>query len=317
MARWEEAHDALLDLYRFHNRPEAVEMLNEGWYRPNLAAFEASEDPAKHSTADFFRRTFLDFGQSIAAQLFNADPIYVDPEMMTVAEAAAESFQPEPIVETDIPCETGFLYVPRAVVSHLGSESGGTVHFGEGESSGNLFLLPGPLDPGYDDHDASWDACLWEIVGPNLCVTFFNRTRIGLRFQRANLAPYGVEIPGDERGPAWRDFRFLQTIWRLMAQTIAVADHRLPGGQFRKRAERLHVEPKRVTVVTLRRPHPGESEEHRDVPWSHRWIVSGHWRRQWYSSLSLHRQIWISPYVKGPEDQPLVVRKVRAFQLVR
>jgi len=41
------------------------------------------------------------------------------------------------------------------------------------------------------------------------------------------------------------------------------------------------------------------------------------WRNQWYPSLSQHRQKWISPYVKGPEDKPLVVRPRRVYQWTR
>ena len=70
-------------------------------------------------------------------------------------------------------------------------------------------------------------------------------------------------------------------------------------------------------VVTLRRPDAPSPHEHSDVEWSRRWVVSGHWRNQWYPSLGVHRQIWISPYVKGPEEAPLVVRKDRVFELVR
>lgn len=42
--------------------------------------------------------------------------------------------------------------------------------------------------------------------------------------------------------------------------------------------------------------------------WSHRWLVSGHWRNQWYPSEGVHRPIWIDAFVKGPSDAPLLVR---------
>ena len=40
--------------------------------------------------------------------------------------------------------------------------------------------------------------------------------------------------------------------------------------------------------------------------YSHRWLVSGHFRHQWYPSEQTHKVIWIEPYVKGPEGTPLV-----------
>jgi hypothetical protein len=76
---------------------------------------------------------------------------------------------------------------------------------------------------------------------------------------------------------------------------------------------------KRVTVVRLRRTYeekPGEYEPG-SVDWTHRWIVGGHWRNQWYQSEQIHRQIWISPYVKGPDELPLVINKARVFEFVR
>ena len=42
--------------------------------------------------------------------------------------------------------------------------------------------------------------------------------------------------------------------------------------------------------------------------WSHRWLVSGHWRNQWYPSEGVRRPIWIDAFVKGPSDAPLLVR---------
>jgi hypothetical protein len=73
-----------------------------------------------------------------------------------------------------------------------------------------------------------------------------------------------------------------------------------------------------VVVVKLRREQ-GERHEPtgEEGNYSHRWIVGGHWRNQWYATESIHRQIWISPYVKGPEDRPLIVRPRRVFQWER
>lgn len=76
------------------------------------------------------------------------------------------------------------------------------------------------------------------------------------------------------------------------------------------------MEEKYITVVTLRRPKGIPSGEANHVDWHQRWIVSGHWRWQPYGDGTV-RQIWIAPYVKGPEDKPLVVRGARVFRLAR
>lgn len=41
--------------------------------------------------------------------------------------------------------------------------------------------------------------------------------------------------------------------------------------------------------------------------YSVRWIVSGHFRQQWYPSIGAHRPKYIDSYVKGPADAPLKI----------
>ncbi|WP_255312534.1 hypothetical protein [Rhodococcus tukisamuensis] len=37
-------------------------------------------------------------------------------------------------------------------------------------------------------------------------------------------------------------------------------------------------------------------------------MVRGHWRHQWYPSVQRHVPIWITDYIAGPENAPIVVR---------
>lgn len=80
----------------------------------------------------------------------------------------------------------------------------------------------------------------------------------------------------------------------------------------RRRAERAGLTiPNSINIVTLRRLadrgkiFPDEEEE-RDANWSHRWWVRGHWRYQYYPSRGTHEWIYIDPYIKGPENKPIV-----------
>lgn len=61
-----------------------------------------------------------------------------------------------------------------------------------------------------------------------------------------------------------------------------------------------------------------EDEEAGDGNYSHRWIVQGHWRNQPYkeNGETVHKVIWIAPYVKGPDDKPLIFKR-RAFEFTR
>lgn len=55
--------------------------------------------------------------------------------------------------------------------------------------------------------------------------------------------------------------------------------------------------------------HGGSDDEGGFVEWTHRWIVSGHWRNQACGEgYSERKLVWVSPHVKGPENKPLVIR---------
>lgn len=111
---------------------------------------------------------------------------------------------------------------------------------------------------------------------------------------------------------AFQDRQILSAIWTLSQQRMAdVRQERIDRPTARTFERRkITVVRDSITVVRLRRATApaGEKGEPREVAWSHRWIVGGHWREQWYPSrgeAGEHHPIWISPYVKGPDDKPI------------
>lgn len=105
--------------------------------------------------------------------------------------------------------------------------------------------------------------------------------------------------------------RILQTFWRLARQEIVVPGHfPLQRATWRRSFNR---EIKTTIVFTLRRTRSPKLDEANGNgrEYSHRWMVRGHWRNQPYkmSGSVVHRQIWISDYVKGPDGKPLVLKK--------
>jgi hypothetical protein len=58
---------------------------------------------------------------------------------------------------------------------------------------------------------------------------------------------------------------------------------------------------------TMRRPTNAERNS-RD--WHCRWVVRMHKVRQWYPSQQRHKVIYRGPYVKGPDDKPLLSGEV-------
>jgi hypothetical protein len=79
---------------------------------------------------------------------------------------------------------------------------------------------------------------------------------------------------------------------------------------FRRKYEREHREVPAVKTVLLRRAaksNDSQSVSQSDREYSCQWIVSGHWRRQYYPSKGVHAPKYIAPYPKGPEGKPLRV----------
>jgi hypothetical protein len=100
--------------------------------------------------------------------------------------------------------------------------------------------------------------------------------------------------------------RFLYAFWRLCEQRIAEVGHAQAGHSARVLADRAGV-PADVRVVRLRRTEQaGDASSHAAREWQHRWIVRMHKIRQWYPSLQRHKVIYRGPYIKGPDDKPLL-----------
>lgn len=96
---------------------------------------------------------------------------------------------------------------------------------------------------------------------------------------------------------------------------------RLPRSDRRRRQKSGNDDPDPdIRMVALRRRHleySGITPSPDQVDWSCRWVVSGHWRQQWYPSTQENRPIFISPYVKGPDDKPLKTDTAEKVFVVR
>jgi hypothetical protein len=128
----------------------------------------------------------------------------------------------------------------------------------------------------------------------------------------------GHHYPNDEVADIFKH-NFLIAFWLLCEQRITRTATALPERHARRRSERAGVEVENVKVITLRREESQPKavrDQPLDIPWSHRWVVDEHIRNQWYPSLGMHLPITINPYVKGPEDKPLVI-KDRVYQVNR
>jgi hypothetical protein len=125
--------------------------------------------------------------------------------------------------------------------------------------------------------------------------------------------------------PATNTTRLMWSYFLIMSQTLTeVSKHQPENRAQRKRIEREKLPAEFVVVQFRKRRYinadTDETHEESAVEWSHRWIVGGHWRWQPYkdpiSKGTIKKRIWISPYVKGPEDKPLIA-KSKVFVLAK
>ena len=103
--------------------------------------------------------------------------------------------------------------------------------------------------------------------------------------------------------------KFMHAYFLMMSQTIVSTEKKTPQRGIRKSMEKAKL-PSEYVVVQLRKTEykSGEkSDDGRFIDWSHRWVVGGHWRWQPYKD-NTKKRIWIAPYVKGPDDKPLVMK---------
>jgi hypothetical protein len=362
MARWEEALDAKLDLYTLVSSGRADRYL-KGWVQAEQATGHLPTHDSWHDMAD-----------RLSTTAFNADPVWVDPDLQTVWEAAVPSFQPEALHAQDLITDCGFVYLPRPHTTRdLHGRTASFRAFGwattmldwrSGEDADEPWEanFPGVLvfvfhalgDVDHYDTGTSMgryndDGTTMELAYANaglrrgdLILDFVYPWPFGARIDEDGIRrlplkhrpggardmyevdPFGLhgvtgaaEATGERSPDAESIEQHVQCLWRLMQQTITTHTQFRATRPVRRRYERAKVDERAITVIQLRRPNTPAAGEHRDVEWSHRWLVAGHWRNQWYPTLKLHRQIWISPYVKGPEDAPLQVRKERVFALTR
>jgi hypothetical protein len=107
----------------------------------------------------------------------------------------------------------------------------------------------------------------------------------------------------------------------FVSQSILVASEQPVERHLRKRLERegLQHDPVVRVVELRRREHIGgkHAVESVEREWSCQWVVRGHWRQQPYPKAGVIRPLWITPYVKGPEDKPLKPPRATVFAVVR
>jgi hypothetical protein len=299
------ALDLQLDTIRYW-RSDAARRVEEVQYllRSKWPAVEspppaAKWDYEKHWTVDQLMQVYED-------TLGTASTYWVASDIIDLVAHASLSLPDAALHPGDLPSPRGFVVLEHPILVHGVMNAAGEVR-PEGEGPNLMTVLWGTCDlAGEPGLFVSWgDLAPPREPGASWNPSVLPSLHWGLR--------YGEVLTANMD-------RWMLTFFRLSCQRIALARSEPVGRHVRRRAERAKVTIPEdgVQVVTLRRERRSTAEEGdvSEVDWTHQWIVDGHWRDQWYPSLEAHRPIWIAPYVKGPEDKPLVV-KDKVYRFVR
>lgn len=273
------------------------------------------EDP----TDPLARQTGYDLAESTAKRLPRARTYAMTTEVQSLLRHASRTMPDQSLEASDFPCETGLVYFedpwPIKDVRNRWIPFKGLAWMPMTNATTRapgivvLWLSDGTLDPDCNTEPmASWYR---EVHAPRLSLFHFDALEFGVRpSDRYDPTPNeGIDPAHHARALADQRhiYRFLPAFLTFIRQELVVVAHGRLNRAARRRAEADKRPIPEVRIVRLRKRHMQDYEPtHTKVEWSHRWIVSGFWRNQWYPTLGLHRRIWVADFVKGPPDKPLV-----------
>lgn len=237
--------------------------------------------------------------------LSSADTFYFGPDALTLIRSSYDSLPEFHVRLSDLPSVSGFCWFEHSPICQKPYD-------GVGKWDMRALSWSLASDGGHIDLVPYFEYPKWRTPMP-LCV---GQWRFG----------HSWEDCSEASGLWTQNFtmiaRYLATCWVFMQQRILTSSRESPERHTRKRLVREGhpVEGRIIHVVELRRrEHVGDKQSVQPVEreWSCQWVVRGHWRQQWYAKAQRNQPIWITPYVKGPEDKPLRPPRATVFAVVR
>lgn len=315
MRRWEDAMFELTAHTRWMDTP------------PGRSYYEKFEASFRHKDyeGDRFDELPEGFIWMVTRQtLAQAEPVWVSHDICQLVDHARDSMQPEVVLPTDLFAPVGFALLAESLhwrdrhaedfgikaMSWMPIRFSETQHMGSGGVWVSMFTA--------DEDDASRE---FRKSNPLARLTLIHSFAVEYNTRGWDWLDDDDEGAQRLAGLGREQWTMVQTLWRIGAQ-VARVPLKAPRQARRERA-RLGLENREnVTVVRLRKVEylvsRKEEEEGSGRHLTKRHLVRGHWRNQPYGpqEAKVHRQIWIAPYVKGPEDGELKLTD-RVFELTR
>lgn len=248
-----------------------------------------------------------------------ADLYWVSAEMTSLVIAAAESLPEPDLGRTLWPSDVGFMVFAdplplpatslavqppslSAILWAPGLNGGRAICWSSYEETVKFFaasMRAQDIEDGKVAFGSNPDMATYRALAASVIREKFNAAELPVYLD--GDIPTGDEGPVDQRIAA-----YLSTAWLLMGQPLLVESTTETHYCGKVSGKRKHAP---VTIVDLRRVrHADAPGERSGRSYDHRWVVRGHWRNQaWGKGRAERRPVWISPYVKGPDDAPLLV----------
>lgn len=252
-----------------------------------------------------------------------AETYWVNEDMTKLISHAAASLPDESFLKLDLPASFGLVILNEAIPLGRGPKMGLSLDYqafswaltDDGLGCSIVLWIGGC--------PASYDLILfgesWEQVHRRW--KFATKTtdppKTDRKFLYEAAAKFALEKMKSGRSVIERSevetavMAFPKAFWTITQQRLTEIISENPPRYVRRRLAREEsaLANKRVKYVKLRRVTYAYVGGTKEVDWTHRWMVDGHWRNQWLPSVEMHRQQFILPYVKGPEDKPLLLKR--------
>src|SRR5215471_1172680 len=252
--------------------------------------------------------------------LDSPDIFLVEPDMHRLVLAAMETFEPEPLLSTDLITPTGYVRLPEAIEVPPTKDSPAGFVKKNWEADEDYDYLPKHSAFGWETQGLAVEGTGEVLEGKAILLVYFHTNAdfpalpTGLYPGRYVGWPLKDTLNDNQRlATEWHPaYLYPRVFFRLVMQrlTEVAALPPLPR-EVRRRHKREGYELPRYSVIRLRRhSRPSATDEEAERKWklNYRTVTRGHWRQQWYPSIQAHRQIWIDEFIRGPEDAELVIR---------
>lgn len=322
------------------------------WWQSNIGVDMAEtilQGQGPRSEYEISQRSPLIAGQqgdaaALASALGNwlthASTYWIDADMLTLMGSAAPTMPDQPLRMEDAPREFGFVLFEHSIYLNT-DDPREKERIGVRALSwrrGMHYDVEGKTHPGfevwwysdrYDKNDMLFRGNAWDkfvsLTGkhePNTYAGHLHRLIVS-HYQFLPFAEAKAMVEDSPFSDRYR--RWLTAFWALVQtpipgkKSIVMQAEVAPDRHLRRQLERQSLPVQHVTFITLRQikqRKKEEGEETKEVRWTHRWLVDGFWRNQYYPSEDLHRQIYIDPFIKGPEGLPLRIKE-KVYRWVR